>query len=95
MLRYGETVEIRENEVYTPEEARLLLKVSSSTMTRLIRRGTIHAAKVGNQYRILGQELLHVLSPAVRTEEETSQGYDHWHSKRKNKDPIKVTDSYE
>ena len=58
-------MEIRENEVYTHEETQQLLKVSSSTLTRLIKKGLIHAAKVGKQYRIMGKEILRVLSPEV------------------------------
>lgn len=58
-------MEIRENEVYTPEEAREILKVSSSTITRMIKRGLIRTAKVGRQYRILGKELLRVVSPKL------------------------------
>lgn len=54
---------INENEVYTHEEAQILLKLSSSTVTRMIKKGLIRAAKVGKQYRIMGKELLRVLSP--------------------------------
>lgn len=55
--------EIKENEVYTREEAEDLLKISRSTMMRLIKKGVIRAAKIGGQYRILGAELLHLLLP--------------------------------
>ncbi len=58
-------MEIRENEVYTPEEAQKILKISSSTMMRLIKGGLIHAAKIGKQYRILGKEILRALSPEL------------------------------
>ena len=58
-------MEIKENEVYTHEETQALLKVSASTVTRMIKKGLIRAAKVGKQYRILGKELLRVLSPEV------------------------------
>ena len=58
-------MEIKQNEVYTVEEAQNLLKISRSTMMRLIKKGAIRAAKVGKQYRILGRELLHMLSPAL------------------------------
>jgi len=58
-------MEIKENEVYTHEETQRLLKVSSSTVTRMIKKGLIRAAKVGKQYRILGKELLRVLSPEI------------------------------
>ncbi len=58
-------MEIHENEVYTPKETQELLKVSSSTMSRLIKKGLIRAAKVGKQYRIVGKEILRLLSPEL------------------------------
>ena len=58
-------MEIRENEIYTPKETQELLKVSSSTMTRLIKKGLIRTAKVGKQYRILGKEILRMVSPKL------------------------------
>ncbi len=57
--------EIRPNEVYTTQEAQELLKVSNSTIKRLLKKGLIRANKVGKQYRILGHELLRLLSPEV------------------------------
>lgn len=57
--------EIKPNIVYTTAEAREVLKISSSTMKRLMKRGIIRANKIGKQYRILGHELLKLLSPAV------------------------------
>jgi excisionase family DNA binding protein len=64
--------EINENEVYTTEETEELLKVSKSTMKRMLKKGLIRANKVGGQYRILGKEILRLVSPetekkAVRT----------------------------
>lgn len=58
-------MEINENEVYTPKEAQQILKVSPSTFTRMLKKGLIQAAKVGKQYRILGKELLRVVSPKL------------------------------
>jgi excisionase family DNA binding protein len=58
-------MEIREYEVYTPKEAQALLKVSPSTFTRLIKQGFIQGAKVGKQYRIMGKELLRLVSPKL------------------------------
>lgn len=57
--------EIRPNGVYTTSEAEKLLKVSTSTIKRLLKKGLIRANKVGGQYRILGHELLRLLSPEV------------------------------
>ena len=57
---------INYDEIYTTSEARRLLKISESTIKRLLKRGIIRANKVGGQYRILGKELLRLISP--RTE---------------------------
>jgi len=57
--------EISKNEVYTSKEVESLLKISSSTLKRLIKNGLINANKIGGQYRFLGSELLRLLSPAV------------------------------
>jgi len=72
-------MEINENEVYTPEESRQLLKVSSSTLTRMMKKGLIQAAKVGKQYRILGKELIRLVSPKL--EDGVGKAYNrarHW-----------------
>lgn len=61
-------MEIKEYQVYTHEESCKLLKISPSTMIRLIKRALINAAKVGKQYRILGRELLRVVSPVPELE---------------------------
>ncbi len=58
-------MEIKENEVYTTEETQVLLKVSASTVTRMIKKGLLRTAKVGKQYRIMGKELLRILSPEI------------------------------
>ncbi|MBI5140265.1 MAG: helix-turn-helix domain-containing protein [Candidatus Vogelbacteria bacterium] len=52
-----------ENEVYTPQETISILKISDSTFRRLIRQGIFRATKIGGQYRILGREILRLLSP--------------------------------
>jgi len=57
--------EIKENVVYTPAETQKLLKISPSTMTRLIKKGLIRAAKLGGQHRILGKEILRAVSPKL------------------------------
>ena len=63
-------MEIKENEVYTHEETQALLKVSSSTVTRMIKKGLIRTAKVGKQYRIMGKEILRVISPELEKKSE-------------------------
>lgn len=55
--------EIRPNEVYTTEETRNFLKISESTIKRYLKKGIIRANKVGGRYRILGKELLKLVSP--------------------------------
>ncbi len=66
-------MEIKEYEVYTPQEAQTLLKISASTVTRMIKKGLIRTAKVGKQYRILGKELLRIVSPKI--EDEVGKAY--------------------
>ncbi|MDD5031506.1 MAG: helix-turn-helix domain-containing protein [Patescibacteria group bacterium] len=57
--------EIKSNAVYTTLEAQELLKISNSTIKRLLKKGLIKANKVGGQYRILGKEILRLVSPEV------------------------------
>lgn len=57
--------EIKPNKVYTTKEARDFLKISSSTIKRYLKRGIIQANKVGGRYRILGRELLRLVSPEL------------------------------
>ena len=59
------TPEINPNSIYTTEETRQLLKISNSTIKRLFKKGLIKANKVGGQYRILGKEILRLVSPEV------------------------------
>lgn len=56
-------MEIKENEVYTSQETQNLLKISRSTFLRLVKKGILRAAKIGGQYRVLGKEILHTISP--------------------------------
>lgn len=58
-------MEIKEHAVYTIDETKDLLKVSKSTMMRLIKKELIRTAKVGKQYRILGKEILRLVSPKL------------------------------
>ena len=55
--------EIKNDAVYTTTEARNLLKISESTIKRLLKKGVLRANKVGGQYRILGKEILRLISP--------------------------------
>jgi excisionase family DNA binding protein len=59
------TEEIKPNAVYTTNESKRLLKVSTSTIKRMLKKGLIRANKVGGQYRILGKEILRLVSPEI------------------------------
>ena len=65
--------EIKPNAVYTTQETREVLRISQSTIKRLLKRGLIRANKVGGQYRVLGKEILRLVSPDL--ERSASQGY--------------------
>ena len=60
--------EIKPHIIYTTSEARGFLKISESTIKRLLRGGVIKAHKVGGQYRIWGAEILRQVSPEVENE---------------------------
>lgn len=59
----GMSQEIEQHAVYTTAEAQKLLKISPSTIKRLMKKGLLRANKVGKQYRILGKEILRLVSP--------------------------------
>lgn len=61
------TDEIKPNLVYTTEEARDFLKVSESTIKRMLKKGIIKAYKVGGAYRIWGSEILQLVSPELES----------------------------
>jgi len=63
--------EIKPNQIYTTEETRDFLKVSESTMKRMIKNGVIRAYKVSGQYRIWGKEILSLVSPSFETQAKT------------------------
>ena len=60
-------MKIEPNQVYTTKEARDFLKVSESTIKRYLKNGIIKAYKVGGRYRILGSEILILISPKVES----------------------------
>ena len=59
------TQEIKHNAVYTTNETQKLLKISNSTIKRMLKVGLIRANKVGGQYRIMGKEISRLVSPEV------------------------------
>lgn len=56
---------INPNGIYTTNETREFLKVSNSTIKRFLKNGLIRANKIGGQYRIMGKEILRLVSPKV------------------------------
>ena len=56
---------IEPDTIYTSKETAQILKISPSTFKRLLKKGLIRANKVGGQYRILGHEILRLVSPKV------------------------------
>ncbi len=60
--------EINPKEIYTTQEAQDFLKVSRSTIKRMLKGGIIKAYKVGGQYRIWGDEILKLVSPDLEKE---------------------------
>jgi len=60
-------MQINPHEVYTTKETREFLKISDSTIKRLLKNGIIKAYKIGKQYRILGSEILQLISPKVES----------------------------
>jgi len=58
---------INPNQVYTTKEAQDFLKISTSTIKRLLKKGIIKAYKVGGTYRIWGNEILKLVSPEVES----------------------------
>ena len=58
---------IQPEKIYTPKETRNFLKISDSTMKRMIKNGIIKAYKVSGQYRIWGDEILRLISPSFES----------------------------
>jgi excisionase family DNA binding protein len=57
--------EINPKELYTTKETQDFLKVSSSTMKRMIKNGIIEAHRVGGAWRIWGDDILMMVSPRL------------------------------
>jgi len=60
--------EIKPGKIYTPKETRDFLKISESTMKRMIKGGIIKAFKVSGQHRIWGNEILNLISPKFESD---------------------------
>lgn len=59
--------EIKPGKIYTPKETRSFLKISESTMKRMIKGGIVKAYKVSGQHRIWGDEILRLVSPNLES----------------------------
>lgn len=59
--------EIDPNKIYNTKEAQDYLNISRSTIKRWLKSGIIEANKVGGRYKIVGRELLRLVSPNVET----------------------------
>ncbi len=55
--------EIKPLAIYTTGEVQTILNISNSTIKRLLKKGLIRANKIGRQYRILGKEIVRLVSP--------------------------------
>lgn len=64
---------IQPNAIYTTTEIRVMLKISESTIKRFLKKGVIKANKVGGRYKILGKEILRLISPVL--EKEAAKSY--------------------
>ena len=78
---------IEPNQVYTTKETQDFLKISTSTTKRWLKRGILRANKIGGRYRVLGRELLRLVSPEVKEKavgyyrklkEKTKKAIKHW-----------------
>ncbi len=76
-------MEIKPNSIYTTNETKEILKISISTIKRLLKKGVIKANKIGGQYRILGKEILRLVSP--KTERKVVSIYQKLKKKAKDK----------
>ena len=60
--------EIKPMAVYTTTETQKVLRISESTIKRMLKNKLIRANKVGGQYRIMGKEILRLVSPVLEKE---------------------------
>ena len=87
LVLFRSMAEIKSKEVYTTKEVQNFLKISESTLKRMIKSGIITAYKVGGVYRIWGDEILGLLSPKTgekiyniyhRIKEKTKKTIEKW-----------------
>ncbi len=64
---------IKPDKIYNTAETMNFLRISKSTIKRWLKSGIIRANKIGGRYKILGSEILRLISPAL--EKDTRQAY--------------------
>jgi len=64
---------IEPDKIYTTGETMDILRISKSTIKRWLKSGIIRANKIGGRYKILGSEILRLISPVL--EKDTRQAY--------------------
>ena len=74
--------DIKPDQVYTTEETQEYLRVSKSTIKRLLKKGILRANKVGGRYKILGSEMIRLVSPVA--EKKVRKVYTNLRDKAKN-----------
>jgi len=64
---------IEPDKIYNTAETRDFLRISKSTIKRWLKSGIIRANKIGGRYKILGSEILRLISPVL--EKDTRKAY--------------------
>ena len=64
---------IEPNKIYNTAETMDFLRISKSTIKRWLKSGVIRANKIGGRYKILGSEILRLISPVL--EKDTRKAY--------------------
>lgn len=54
----------REPDVYTVEEVADILRISTSSVTKMIREGNLSAIKIGSMYRIPRRTIAKIVNPS-------------------------------
>lgn len=66
-------LEIQPNVFYTAEEVAALLRVSHEDVLRLLESGIARGLKIGNQWRVLGNDLLQLPQQEEVTDDQLSR----------------------
>lgn len=72
---------IEPDKIYNTAETMDVLRISKSTIKRWLKSGIIRANKIGGRYKILGSEILRLISPNL--EKDTRQAYRNLRDKTK------------